>query len=132
MMETKAVKTQCEALKPDGTRCLAAALPDSGFCFFHDPSRAAERQEAQAQGGKQNRLKALGAAAPDVRIENSSDLMALLSETINEVRKGQLDPRIANSVGYLANITIKVFEQHQLEARIHQLEELLNSRSEVS
>jgi hypothetical protein len=36
----KALKQQCQAMKPDGSRCHAAALPDSDFCFFHDPSNS--------------------------------------------------------------------------------------------
>ena len=128
----KATKMQCEAEKSDGTRCQAAALPDSSFCFFHEPSKAAERREAQALGGKQNCIKTLDAAVPDVSLKDCTDLNALLAQTINQVRKGQIDPRIANSVGYLANISMKVFEQSQLETRIQKLEELLNRRSENS
>jgi hypothetical protein len=29
------------------------------------------------------------------------DAIALISETINQVRRGQIDPRVANSVGFL-------------------------------
>ena len=62
---------------------------------------------------------------PDVKVEDCGDAIALISETINQVRKGQIDPRVANSVGFLANILIKAVEQNKLETRIEQLEELL-------
>jgi hypothetical protein len=115
----------CSGTKPDQSNCQAAALPGSEFCFFHDPSKTEKRREAQAHGGRQNRMKTLEDSAPDVKLEDSGDAIALISETINEVRKGKIDPRVANSVGFLANILIKAVEKNKLETRIEQLEALL-------
>jgi hypothetical protein len=95
------------------------------FCFFHDPSKAERRKEAQAEGGRQNRMKTLEASTPDVKVEDSGDAIALISATINQVRRGLIDPRIANSVGYLANILIRAVDQDKLETRIENLEALL-------
>jgi hypothetical protein len=125
----KSNKRSCEGQKPDGVRCQAAALPDSDFCFFHDPSREIERRAAQAEGGRQNRMKTLNAGAPDINIRACKDVVALLSETINQVRKGLIDPRIANSVGYLANQLVRVLEQNELEDRIEKLEQMLERRN---
>jgi len=55
--------------------------------------------------------------------------MALLSQTINQVRKGELDARVANSIGYLASIAIRAFAQDQVENRITTLEQALERRS---
>jgi hypothetical protein len=123
---------RCNARKPDGTNCKSSALPGSNFCFFHDPATATERREAQAFGGRQNRIKTLGTSAPDVKVEDCGDVVGLISETINQVRKGVIDPRVANAVGYLANVLIKAFEQDELETRIERLEALLERRSEAS
>ena len=49
----------------------ALTIPELEFCFFHDPSKAGERREAQAQGGRQNRIKTLEASAQDVKVEDS-------------------------------------------------------------
>jgi hypothetical protein len=124
----KTVKKTCKAAKLDGSRCQASALPGAGFCFFHDPSKAAERREAQALGGRQNRMKTLDAGVPAVKIEDCGDVVALISETINQVRRGEIDPRVANAVGYLANVLIKAFEQDELETRVEKLEALLEGR----
>src|SRR5713101_7740853 len=128
MARRKAIEKPCKARKPDGSGCQAAALPASNFCFFHDPSMAAERREAQALGGRQNRMKTLDGAAPDIKVQDCGDVVALISETINQVRKGVIDPRVANAVGYLANVLIKAFEQDELETRIERLEALLKGR----
>jgi hypothetical protein len=104
----------------------------SEFCFFHDPSQAAARREAQAEGGRQNRLKTLEATAQDVEIVDSTDVIELLIKTINHVRKGQIDPKVANSVGFLANILMKVLEHNHLESRIERLEALLKEETSTA
>jgi hypothetical protein len=118
----------CKASKENGSRCEATRLADSDYCYFHDPSKAAERREAQALGGQHNRMRTLDEAAPDIRVENTGDVLALLSETINQVRKGVIDPRVANAVGYLANLQIRALEQHAIERRMTILEELREDR----
>ena len=123
-MKTPFNKT-CGAIKSDQSKCQAPALPGSEFCFFHDPSKADKRREAQAQGGRRNRMKTLEESAPDVKVKDSGDAIALISDTINQVRKGQIDPRVANSVGFLANILLKAVERDKLETRIEQLEAVL-------
>lgn len=116
------IKRPCQARKPDGSSCQAAALPGSDFCFFHDPDRADDRQAARSFGGSRNKMTTLDAAAPDIKVESCQDVVRLIGETINQVRKGQLDPRVANAIGYLANVLIKAAEQGDLEKRIADLE----------
>jgi hypothetical protein len=130
-MQTQKLQRICKASKRAGSRCEAAALDGSDYCFFHDPSRAAERREAQALGGQRNRMKTLDAAIPDVKFESTAEVVALLSDTINQVRKGDIDPRIGNTVGYLANLLIKALEQNELETRIDKLETLLENQKQL-
>jgi hypothetical protein len=118
----KTTKRTCQAANKAGTTCRAAALPDSDFCFFHDPEHEMERREAQAAGGRQSRVKTLPEDAPAVKIESCRDVVAILSETVNQVRRGQVDPRVANAVGYLANVLLKAVEQGDVERRLAELE----------
>ena len=41
---------QCVHVKPDGTRCRAAALKSSDRCFYHNPSTADAHREAAKRG----------------------------------------------------------------------------------
>ena len=59
---------------------------------------------------------------PDVQIRDSQDVIVLVSDTINAVLKGRIDPRIANTVGYLANVLLKAVDQGVLEERLAELE----------
>lgn len=105
-------------------------MPGSNFCFFHDPAKAIAKREAQSEGGRGNRMKTLPADAPDVRVEDGKDVVRLLSATINQVRRGEIDPRVANAVGYLANILLGATSQRELETRIKELESLVKKRTE--
>lgn len=124
-----ASQKSCAATKRGGGCCRAAALPGSRFCFFHSPKHAAARREAQSLGGRGNRMVTLPADAPDVKVEDCADVVKLLAETINQVRRGEIDPRVANAVGYLANILLAATGQGELESRIAELESLVKSRS---
>ena len=74
-------------------------------------------------------MQTLAADTPDVKVADCRDVVNLISETINQVRKGQLDPRVANAVGYLANVLIKAAEQGDLEKRIEDLEAAVKIKS---
>lgn len=122
-------KRPCKARTKEGTECQTPALAGSDFCFFHDPDKAEERFEARAAGGRQNRMKTLSADAPDVKVESCQDVVRLISETINQVRKGDIDPRVANAVGYLANVLIRAVDQGEMEKRIEDLEAAVNMKT---
>jgi hypothetical protein len=129
-MSTEEMSTskQCKAIKENGLRCEARVLSDSECCFFHDPTRAADRKAAQSLGGQGNRMKTLDPGTPDVKIENGRDLLTLLNVTMNQVRTGVIDPRIATTLGYLADITMRAIKQNELEMRIRRLESVSESR----
>jgi hypothetical protein len=127
-----APQKSCSATKGDGTACGAAVLPGSHFCFFHDPAKAAARRQAQSSGGLASKAATLPADAPDVTVKDGADVVRLLGATINQVRRGQLDPRVANAVGYLANIILAATGQRELETRIAELEALVKKRRQTT
>jgi hypothetical protein len=122
-------KRPCKSMTKDGAPCQTPALAGSDFCFFHDPDKAEERFEARRAGGRQNRMKTLPAEMPDVNVESCQDVVRLISETINQVRKGDIDPRVANAIGYLANVLIRAVDQGELEKRIEDLEAAVSMKT---
>lgn len=128
----KAGKRQCKHIKADGERCQAAALFDSAFCFFHDPDTTSERQEASARGGYNGRIRVLPENCPNAEVQSAADIVRLLGETINQVRKGDLDPRIANAVGYLANVALRAIEGGDIEKRLTGLEAAVTQNRQVN
>ncbi len=63
---------------------------------------------------------------PDHPLRNTTEVSAFLAKSINQVLRGALDPRVANSAGYLANVLLRALEQGPLEERIAKLEATLD------
>lgn len=124
---TSPTTTQCRHAKPDRSRCRANALHGSRFCFFHDPNSAVAREAARRNGGieRSRRAAVLPTNTPDRPLTNAADVTGLLAETINQVRRGEIDPRISNAVGYLAGILLKAKERDDLEQRLARLESII-------
>jgi hypothetical protein len=55
-------------------------------------------------------------------LANCVDVANLLASSISQVRRGELDPRIANAVGYLSGILLKALEQGVVEERLQKVE----------
>ena len=118
-------RTLCKAKKDSGERCKARPLSGSRYCFFHDPARARERRAAQKRGGKRHKLAVLPSETADFPTETANDVVNLLGRTINQVRRGEIDPRIANAVGYLSGIILKAREQGDIEERLAKIEKVV-------
>src|SRR5262245_13145882 len=80
---------RCQQVRQDGTPCRATARP-SGFCFAHDPALAAKRTDARRKGGRERSRRAavLPADTPDLPLSTVGDVVALLGQTLNQVRRG--------------------------------------------
>ena len=106
-----------------GAACGGYAVDGSAFCFVHDPDQAAKRDDARRRGGQAGRVATLPESA--VAVRSLTDVVGLVEETINDVRAGRVDVRVANAVGYLANVAIKAIAQSDVEARLDALESVL-------
>ncbi len=114
---------RCSHAHADGRPCGGYAVAGSRFCFTHEPDLASDRDEARRRGGQAGRVATLPES--DVRVRSLSDVLVLVEETINDVRTGRVDVRVANAVGYLANIGIRAIEQGDLADRLEALEAVL-------
>lgn len=124
---------QCRYLKPEGGRCKAKALVGSFYCYFHSPDLEEERQAARVKGGKERSRKAsvLPADTPDMPLTCAADVARLLADTINQVRRGELDSHAANAVGALTGHLLKAqqqVQQEQIERRLLRVESILERK----
>jgi hypothetical protein len=98
---------QCEFLKADGNRCRANTRSASTFCYFHDPSVSRERHLARKRGGiARSSHKLILPDSATQALASVPDVLSLLETTANEVRRGQLETRLANCVGYLCSVAL--------------------------
>lgn len=118
----------CTSKKSDGSQCCAKAQTGSEFCFFHDPAKASDRRSAGRKGGERGKISTLCPQTPDINVNSAHDVVKLMAETISQVRRGDIDPRIANAVGYLSGIVLKAKEQGDLEDRLKLLEDEVENK----
>jgi hypothetical protein len=115
---------KCEHKKSNGERCGAKALTNDRFCFFHSPTKNQERRRARSAGGV-SRSQKTAALPPDTEarcLQSPTDVCGLLGETINQVRCGLMDSRIATTVGYLAAALLRGMEHGHLDDRLTRIE----------
>ena len=115
---------KCEYKKSNGERCRAKAVTNDRFCFFHSPTRTEERTQARIAGGvsRSHKRAVLPPDSEERRLQSPTDVCGLLGETINQVRRGLLDSRIATTVGYLAAALLRGMEHGHLDDRLTRIE----------
>ena len=119
----------CGYLKGDGGRCRARAMRGSQWCYVHDPSLEETRRRNNAKGGKRG-----GRGRPMAEL---GDIKDRLREMAEDVRDGKMDRADAAVCGQLygtlircVSVELKAREQMELEARLAELERLLEARKE--
>ncbi len=118
----------CVQIKKNGEHCNAPAMDQSEFCFFHSPQMDHERRAARASGGAKNAAVTLSPSTEPLPISTAENVLLLIADTIHHVRTGQLDPKIANCVGYLSGIALKAIEQGKIEERLESLEAAVKNK----
>jgi len=114
---------RCAQTRANGERCGGFAVIGSAYCFAHDPAQAEKRDDARRRGGEAGRIEPLGESS--ISLRSLGDVLGLVELTINDVRAGRVDVKVANAVGYLANVAMKAIEGSDLEARLEAIESVL-------
>lgn len=118
---------RCKFRKKDGSLCPANAQPSNGLCVFHDPAKASDGPGARSAGGiTRSQLAAvLLHDMPDHSLGSVSDISALLTDSINRLRRGQLEPRVANAMVKLTSVLLRALEMGAIEERLTNIEAAL-------
>ncbi len=117
----------CQGFRKDGSGCQSPAT-SNGWCFWHDPERPADEKHAAAmRGGLAHQRKALPASTPDLVLTSPEAAVAALERNASATLRGELDPRIGNSVAYQIRVAIDAWNV-AISDRLHKLERLVNGR----
>lgn len=125
---------RCGHVKPDGRRCAAFCRAGRKRCVFHDtdPEAVQARKAGRKLGGvNRSRKAAVLPGAADVRPKTPAEVADLMGQTISETRRGALDPRVANALGYLAGVLLRALEAAEMEALAQEVAELRRQIAEV-
>lgn len=109
-------------------RCRANTIAGSEFCFFHDPAKETAREAARRAGGRVGKTAVLPPDTPDVPLSSTADAVRFLGQTINQVRRGEVEPKVANAIGYLSATLLRALEQGDIERRLAELEAIIKSQ----
>jgi len=114
------MSTTCKYRRKDSSWCRANAQATNGLCLFHDPEKAADGRRARRAGGiSRSRVAAvLPPDTPDCPLEDARDVSKFLAQSINQLRRGQLDPKVDNALGYVASVLLRSLEQGRAEDRV--------------
>jgi hypothetical protein len=103
-----------------------------GLCHLHaNPDKASELGQ---RGGKAKSSESVSDATGylDLPLRTVEDVTNLMADTINDLRSGSIDYRIANTVGYLATGMLKALQQGDIEGRLRAMEVVLSSNKPPS
>jgi len=119
---------RCKAVTLAGTPCKNRSSSGSRYCFFHDPALKEKRKAATSAGGKLGRRATLPGETADFTLSGASSVVELLSRTVNQTLRGEIDPKVANAVGYLSGVILRAREQGEIEERLAKVEEALKTQ----
>lgn len=117
---------KCKYIKDNGEQCNATPMKDAGYCFSHNPDTQVEKRLAVVKGGLNSRKVNLN--LEPVNLKEAQEIVALLEDTINGVRSGEIPPNIANTIGYLAGHALKAIELARYADKVESVERILMER----
>lgn len=118
---------QCVQMLDNGTQCRAWALQGCDKCFSHADDNKEAKMLAVQKGGAV-RKAVVETPLQEITINTPTDIVKLLSQTIVEVRSGTLDPRIANTIGFLAGHLVRAFELAVVDSKTEEVKALITHK----
>ena len=122
---------ECSASTRSGEPCRGVAIRGSEWCPAHHPEYADARRRHAARGGRRGGRGRPAVAAADV----AEQMQRLADKTL----AGEVDRATAAVCGQLLNVKLralevgrKLRESEELEARLEELERVLEQRKESS
>lgn len=120
------MSAKCNATTTAGKRCRAAA-GKGGLCTLHaDPKMAVEmgRRSGQARRTRDVFAQEWAELSPP---RNAQEVRVALGQFIADVRSKRLDPKVAGTLGQLANVLLKSIEIADVETRLAALESVVGA-----
>jgi hypothetical protein len=119
---------QCKKIKSDGNNCNAYAMTGFEYCYLHNPKVPGdEKKSIQAKGGSAQ-LSRIEEPLDALSIKQPKDVVRLLEDTINQVRAGVIDVKVANCIGVLSGQLIKAMEITQIKSKVEIIERAILER----
>jgi hypothetical protein len=109
-------------------------LPDSDFCYFHDPLNREEQTEGRRKGG-QSRSRKAAVLPSEVALDEPrtvDDAATILGRLTVWTLRGFVDAKITNAAVGCLNAYIGALKTCDLEARLEELERAARASKPIS
>lgn len=117
---------QCKHIKDNKEQCKANAM-DNGYCYLHNPDIPEEEKQLARVKGGENNIVLVGEIMGESKVRTSEDIVELMESVINRVKQGNLDIRVANTIGYLAGVSQKAIREVEVEDRLKRIEGVVSN-----
>ena len=123
---------QCQHIKTDSTRCASFAMNGSDFCYRHNPDISEdEKINASSKGGNNNHPSLSlgeggweGEVLPPMPMENFQDIVAVMADSINQVRAGKISQKTGSTIAYMSFIMLMAMDKAKAEANQEKIDKL--------
>lgn len=111
----------CKAINKAGKPCKAQAM-SNGYCYRHNPEIADTlKLEASKKGGHKDKCQAKTAQPIDT--ETYKGLLVALDNNTNDLRQGNISPRVSNALVQNVMAILEVKKVIDLDQRLSRLEQ---------
>ncbi len=115
---------RCKAINKAGKPCKAQAM-SNGYCYRHNPDIAtADKLLASVKGGRKDKSQV--ETAQPIDTETLGGLLTALKSNTNDLRQGNISPRVSNALVQNIMAIIEVKKVIDLDQRLTNLEQRLN------
>ena len=115
---------RCKAKNSGGSPCSATPVRADGYCWWHSPALAKERDEARRRGGAARSNASRAKKQLPAGVLSNDQLRGVLGVTIAKVLNGAVEPGVGSSVASLARAYVAVTEAGAVETLQAQVDEL--------
>jgi hypothetical protein len=112
----------CTYTKRGSSKCTSFAMKGSDYCYRHNPDISEEdKLNASSKGGRKgSKPEFIETPLPEMKIEKMQDVVALLADTINNVRSGKISTKSGSTIGYLAFIMMMAMDKVNCEKELEE------------
>lgn len=122
---------QCKERKSDGRSCKAQALAGSSLCYFHNPTSATARRDAQSRGGSNGSRdlsrplahSPVASPHPEFKTDSLEGIQQLIDFGINEMARGRWHAKNVHASCHAIQMALRVFELRDLKPQLDRIEQ---------
>jgi len=112
---------RCKEANRSGKPCGALHFRD-GYCRWHHPDLAAQRQMERAAGGQSRSNRARARKQLQDSVMSITDLDGMLCRALVQVAAGRMEPNVGSAMAGIAKTVVGIRTAGEIEKRLEELE----------